>query len=255
MKINWGTGTDMTRIVYSGMAVAALLLAGTAPGLCQQYLYAPTAVSAGQQVDKKDGVLVEEVEVKKGDTLYGLSRRLNGRGMYYPQILLFNSLDDPNKIYPGNVLKIPVARNEQPETARQTSHKDAAAKPAAVTPASIELSTSDLKKPDAARDKKREVKKKTEPSSQKTESAEKRPVTSASGSYPAKVVQKQAPSAQAGSAASQKLFEQAVKAFRQDDFRLALELFDRFLAENPSSPLAPDASLFKAECYLKQSAL
>jgi TolA-binding protein len=53
----------------------------------------------------------------------------------------------------------------------------------------------------------------------------------------------------------QKIFEQALKAFRRDDFGGALELFDRFLADSPNSPLAADANLYRAECYLKQSGL
>lgn len=55
------------------------------------------------------------------------------------------------------------------------------------------------------------------------------------------------------SVADQKLFESAVKAYRQDDYRTALELFDRYLANNSGSPLAADAGLYKAECYLKLS--
>ncbi len=53
---------------------------------------------------------------------------------------------------------------------------------------------------------------------------------------------------------AQKLFETAVKAYRQDDCRTALELLDRYLADNSGSPLAADATLYKAECYLKLSA-
>ncbi len=52
---------------------------------------------------------------------------------------------------------------------------------------------------------------------------------------------------------AQKLFETAVKAYRQDDCRTALELLDRYLADNSGSPLAADATLYKAECYLKLS--
>jgi TolA-binding protein len=52
----------------------------------------------------------------------------------------------------------------------------------------------------------------------------------------------------------QKLFEAAVKSYRQDDCRTALEQFDRYLADNSGSPLAADANLYKAECYLKLSA-
>ena len=61
------------------------------------------------------------------------------------------------------------------------------------------------------------------------------------------------PAADGAAASEQMQFEQAMKAYRKDEYRTALRLFDRFLAEHPSSPLAADASLYKAECYLKQS--
>ena len=53
--------------------------------------------------------------------------------------------------------------------------------------------------------------------------------------------------------ASQKLFERAVNAYKLDDFGTALDLFERYLANNANSPLAADASLYKADCYLKLS--
>jgi TolA-binding protein len=114
------------------------------------------------------------------------------------------------------------------------------------TPAAIELSTSDLKKSDTIREKKREAKKKTDSGTAHAENAEKRSTTPVAGRYAAKVSQ-----SQPDAISSQKLFEQAVKAYRQEDYRSALGLFDRFLADNPSSALAPDASLYKAECYMK----
>ena len=58
----------------------------------------------------------------------------------------------------------------------------------------------------------------------------------------------------ADAASGHKLFEAAVKAYRQDDCRTALELLDRYLTDNSGSPLAADAQLYKAECYLKLSA-
>jgi LysM repeat protein len=250
------------------MAVMALLLAGATTGWCQQYfIYSPTAVSAGQQAEKKDGVLVQEVQVQKGDTLYGISRKFSGHGMYYPQILLFNELDDPNLIYPGNILKIPVTSKGQVEApavpvrkekkaaapARSDVPHQAARKGVPLKSASIELSTTELKKSDITREKKKEQKKKPEGAVEKADGVEKRSNPSATGRYAAKVVQEQSRAAHADSSAAQKVFEQAVKAYRQEDYRSALELFDRFLADNPSSLLAPDASLYKAECYLKQS--
>jgi hypothetical protein len=55
-------------------------------------------------------------------------------------------------------------------------------------------------------------------------------------------------------ASGQILFESAVKAYRLDDCHKALELLDRYLADHSGSPLAADATLYKADCFLKLSA-
>ncbi len=47
--------------------------------------------------------------VKSGDTLGGIAKALLGNAMRYPEIFEANKpmLTDPNKIYPGQVLRIP----------------------------------------------------------------------------------------------------------------------------------------------------
>jgi LysM repeat protein len=224
-----------------GIAVAASLLANIpSTGWCQNYyLYAPTSIDAPGSVQGKDGVLVQDVAVQKGDTLYGLSRKFSGRGSYYPQILLFNDIKDPNKIYPGEVFKVPVSHKtaENSPVVHDTTVAPAPAavsvpeqKPVAVaTPAPVK----EVKKMEVVRDKKHVTKEKTVAPSKKQTNADKQPTASTS--------------------AAQQTYENAVKAYRQDDCKTALELFDRFLNENPASPLAADASLYKAECYLKLS--
>ena len=247
-----------------GMVMATLLFVDVQFGWSQQqYLYSPAAVAAEGTTQSKDGILVQEVEVQRGDTLYRISRRFSGYGSYYPQILLFNDIKDPNKIYPGNVFRVPVARNRMPrpvDKARSygdrtghgvTTQQSVVAAPsgkktigqcittvttqqsvvAAPSGAPVaEVSTPDLKKADNTKDKKRAGK-------------ANKPVTT----------KKQSAGLAADATAGQKLFEQAVKAYRRDDCRAALESFDRFLAKNQSSPLAADASLYKADCYLRLS--
>lgn len=242
----------MTRYTF-GIAVAVFLLVDASSGWSQQYyLYSPAPLESAVNVQGKDGVLVQEVLVQKGDTLSGISHRFSGRGAYYSQILLFNDIKDPNKIYPGNVFRVPVSRqsvtgqaekvtghgrhNEEPRKTNASTVQKQLPVEASVAPFS-EISTQDLKKVDAGREKKRATKEKG------TDAAKK----------PAAVV-KQPAIASGDSAAGQKLFERAVNSYRQDDYRLALELFDKYLTENPASPLAADASLYKAECYLKLSA-
>jgi LysM repeat protein len=202
MKTSWGTGTDMTRRGL-GIAAALLLLGGATQGWCDQfYRYAPTATADGNHASGE--ILVREIQVQKGDTLYGLSRRFAGHGAYYPQILLFNDIKDPDKIYAGSTLRLPVTSTALPAPPAPVPQKAVAAPP----PVKVA--------PPATRH--------------------------AKAAAPAAV-----PSAPQG------LYEQAVGAYRRNDCPAAVELFDRFLAADPSSPLAADAALFKADCFLKQS--
>jgi LysM repeat protein len=52
---------------------------------------------------------------------------------------------------------------------------------------------------------------------------------------------------------SQRMYEQAIKAYRQDDCISALDLFGNFIATYPDLPQASDATLYKAECFMKLS--
>jgi LysM repeat protein len=217
-----------------GMVVMVALLAGATPGWSQQYyLYVPRPVAAEEKVQKKDGILVKEVEVRKGDTLYGISRRFSGRGSYYPQILLFNDIKNPNLIYTGHVLKIPVSRSAATERTVKPHLQSRAPLVPSVEPAAA-VPAGDVNK-GVAEDKKRDLKQKAAAPAGTQAKATEPPATPAAAS------------------SEQMLFERAIKAYQQDDIRTAVELFDRFLAEYPSSALAADASLYKAECYLKQS--
>ena len=254
MKIKSGTGTDMIRYAC-GMAVALLVLVDTPSGWSQQYVYSPTSVGAEGKSQGTDGILVQEVSVRKGDSLYKISRKFSGHGSYYPQILLFNDIKNPDKIYPGNVFKIPVPRNSASELGDTAPAKNVRAEmpageggapgsaaaasvpslPAvAPAPAAVPSVIPEPKKVDVGREsKKRVAKEKVAAPVKKQVIADKQHV--------------------AADANGQKLFEKGVKAYRQDDCKTALELFDRFLTENQTSPLAADASLYKAECYLKLS--
>jgi len=269
--------------------VAMLLLALASPVWSQQYLiYTPKIMAPDEQEQPKDGVLVREVPVKKGDTLYGLSRKFSGHGSYYSQILLFNDIKNPNLIYAGKTLKVPVSK-EQPREAGAGAPAKAAkagkpgesvAKTAETSGVAVrktvpqakekakpltELSLSDLKQLEHGKHKKKAARKKVAVhASKRTKSvraAAKQPeavvVGKRSGGEGQQSLQAvdntEAQPVVAQSETDQKLFEKAVRAYKQDDCRAALDLFDRFLAENPSSPMAADASLYKAECYLKLS--
>lgn len=237
-------------------------------------VYKPQAASPEQKVSTQEGILVTEIEVRKGDTLFGLSRKFNGRGMYFPQILLFNTIKNPNLIYPGNTLRIPLAQNSTydskpvdgrpadsshkllPSEEKKTSGTSAArstlrqtGNSSPVSPATTEISLSDLKTVGTGKNSiANRHKKKTALHAKDNKSHDSSAVTPPSSSLTA--LQKETAEAESG----RKLFESAVKAYRQDDCHKALELLERYLADHSGSPLAADATLYKADCFLKLSA-
>ena len=266
-------------------AVALLLCSLALPAWGQQYyLYEPKPVSSAAKREAGDGVLVKEVPVQSGDTLSGISRKFSGHGTYYPQILLFNNIKDPNLIYTGDTLKIPLPNGDVPETpapaknrrGKTLKHSAKPSKKVSVKTAkqlrkkhsvnagtvksgqsSTELSIGELKKLDGGKAKQRiQSGKSADAVVKKPAVADSQPehIQEKVAAPTQKKVEAVAPKASPSPAAGQQLFEKAVKAYRQDDYRAALELFDRYLTDNPNSPMAADASLYKAECYLKLSA-
>jgi len=245
--------------------------------LGQEYLlYAPQPVTPGQETPSQEGVLVKEIEIRRGDTLYGLSRKFSGHGKYYPQILLFNTIKNPDLIYAGNKLKVPLSHKEPHELTKSTrashKHKASSDKKAqlkaetepSVTPSTesspisgqkTEIPLSEIKGAGAGNNGAGRLKKKGAASAKKSESIEYPVVPDSSTPLPA-AQQSVPPSSPAVDSATsgQKLFEAAVKSYKRDDCRTALEQFDRYLADNSGSPLAADANLYKADCYLKLSA-
>jgi LysM repeat protein len=272
MKTNWGTGTDMTTGT-SRSTIVALLLCLAMPAWGEQYfLYAPQPATSGMKPSGQDGVLVQEIEVKRGDTLYGISRRFTGHGMYFPQILLFNSIKKPSLIYPGNILKVPVSQintdapevNVKEASGSLPKHKGSPLKKSHVKPPvqgsvnpsgtvapdsepALEQPANETSKTGTDRSRSGKIKKKRGTASKRNE-------LDGASTVPAPLQASHKSNSQSDTAVGQKLFEAAVKAYRRVDCRTALELLDRYLADNFTSPLAADANLYKAECFLKLSA-
>lgn len=73
-------------------------------------LYLPNPLDTAAPPLPAEGVLVKKITIKQGDTLAALSRQFSGKGSYYPQILLFNKIPDPNLIYAGHELLVPLSR-------------------------------------------------------------------------------------------------------------------------------------------------
>lgn len=233
----------------------------------QYYLYEPRPLAAEEKGGGKNGILTTELSIQKGDTLYDISRKFSGRGMYYPQILLFNKIKNPNMIYSGSTLRIPITRDQMVEKSASAKKRAAklekiekAAEPVAAEPASSnprvagkrgaapvsELSPHDLKALDELQQNRRVSIKKSAKRTHAIDSSKKLPVAGST-------VTEAKSSGQDATATARKQFESAIKAYKQNDFKGAIDMFDRYLANNSNSPLAADASLYKAECYLKLS--
>ncbi len=71
--------------------------------------------------------------IRRGDTLWQISRRVYGRGVRYSTIYLANQkqISDPNRIWPGQVFSVPVKTGEG-EKADMEAVADQKADPAAV---------------------------------------------------------------------------------------------------------------------------
>jgi TolA-binding protein len=108
MKTNLGTGTDMAL----GKTIAlVIILAGAvsqASAAEEYYLYKPEKVQSQSIPAPGTGILTKSIAIKKGDTLKKLSRRYSGRSSFFPQILLFNRIKNPDLIIAGALLQIPL---------------------------------------------------------------------------------------------------------------------------------------------------
>ena len=166
-------------------------------------LYAPTKVASGRQpASPAEGVLTRSVTVRPGDTLKRLSRRYGGRASYFPQILLFNQIGNPDLIRVGDRLLVPVARSEKSDRSRTRG------------------------KALGHHGRKRQV----------------RSHRDAHTRQPAA-----GPVANTGQAQ----FGRGVRAYKRGEYRRAIEIFDAFLARHADSPLAADATLYRADSYLR----
>lgn len=190
----------------SSLLLCSMLLFSYPPALAGDYvLYLPSQADTAVPPLPGAGVLVKKITITKGDTLSGLSRQYSGKASYFPQILLFNEIRNPNLIYAGKELLVPIS----------ATHKQSALRlPASVAPAKPSGSSRALRHKIAR--------------------------SSNSGK---KLVR----------SAERNLYEQSAALFAEGKYREALDGFSRFLREYPSSPLAPDATLYRGDCFLRLS--
>lgn len=207
-KMGGVNGAGLMPLSLSIVCVAflSLLLSPLAAAETSGYLlYLPADVAMGESTRQDNGVLVKKILVRPGDTLSRLSRRFSGKAYYYPQILLFNKIANPDRIYAGKELLVPVpshpsrTRPERSTAGRRSRVGGRNATPPAGT--ALQGKVKD---------------------------------TAASGRI---------------------LYEQAVSLYAGGKYREAVDVFSRFLLNYPESPLASDASLYRADCYLRLSEL
>ena len=75
----------------------------------QQASAEPPSVTAAP-LQSVDGAVI----IRRGDTLWRISRRVYGRGVRYSTIYLANQnqISDPDRIWPGQVFSVPVKTSE-----------------------------------------------------------------------------------------------------------------------------------------------
>jgi hypothetical protein len=200
------------------------------------------------QVLVKDGVSYREVIVQDGDTLFGISRRYSKEGASYAETLRFNDIEDPDQIVSGDIIRVPLSKKKKTEQLHQ-------AKPILATPPKHQTIVSAPQKPVPAKPAIPSPRAFSSNSSSRQKTNQPAIIKSPAETAPtpAKTIPEKQPTFTNHSTSGPELFEQAIKAYRSGDCHQALTLFNRFLAGHANEPLAADAHLFIADCYLRLS--
>jgi len=237
-------------------------------------LYTPKPAEKDQVPATPDeGILVRSVTVKRGDTLSNISHKYIGRASWYPQVLLFNSIENPDLIYTGDKLLVPVPseqaaaaekkgapekkhlKGEKRHGARHRAavrHK-AAAPPEAAQPESVKPQPA---KPQTAKRKAvkpsalpRETVKPeaTRPLTLKPEAVKQKPVKPEVFRVVRPEKTRPVATDEQGS------YQQAKLAYLKGDYQTALELFSEFRSKYPGSTFSADVALYQADCLLHLS--
>ena len=87
-----------------------------------QLAAAPPPETTAPKLQKVQGAVI----IRRGDSLWRISRRVYGRGMRYSTIYLANQeqISDPDRIWPGQVFRVP-DKTKEGETADMTKIGDA----------------------------------------------------------------------------------------------------------------------------------
>lgn len=157
-------------------------------------LYTPKPAAIEQAPAAPDqGVLVKTVTVKRGDTLAKLSRKHIGTASFFPQILVFNSIKNPDLIHTGDKLLVPLPAGRKVPRKKSKTNKAAKAEAA-----------------------------------------------------PSPVIRQAA-------SGEQESFQRAQRAYLDRDYPKAVVQLSQFLKKYPQSRFAADASLYRADSFLRMS--
>jgi LysM repeat protein len=106
------TGIDSLLLFWlpASFLLCLLLFLTCSPATAGEYLlYQPNPAESKVPPLPGEGVLVKKIIIKRGNTLSALSRHYSGKGSYFPQILLFNKIRNPDLIYAGQELLVPLS--------------------------------------------------------------------------------------------------------------------------------------------------
>ena len=202
-------------------------------------LYTPKPAEGEKAPASPDqGVLVRSVTVKRGDTLANLSRKYIGRGSWFPQVLVFNTIKNPDLILTGDKLLIPVPAGQEaaaeqkaaPERKHARGKKHHGGKRAHRGVAKQEPAEQAATSPEAPRHESHKHKIGMSRSA-RLKHARLRGTTSG----------------------EQENYLQAKLVYLSGDYQKSLDLFTDFLRKYPNSSSSADAALYRADCLLHLS--
>jgi len=213
------------------LTLSCLLTALAAPAASsgeEFLLYAPQPATGDQlPASPNEGVLVKKLTIKRGDTLSQLSRNHIGRASWFPQLLVFNSIKNPDLIYAGDKILVPVTTGQVPSAKR-----------------SVKGAKHHAKGTKRAKTKRHHgARRSSLPAS---------PVEPRS-SLARPVEQPQPAALQPVRSDEQQSYQHARQAYLAGQYQKAQDLFASFLRKFPNSALAPDASLYQADCFMHLS--
>lgn len=106
VKFDDGVATICGECVNEATRSSALLIAGNVKGVEKLIADDLTFPEPAEEEQEK----IEIYEIVSGDTLGGIAKRFYGKASLYTRIHAANKelIPDPNKIYPGQKIKIPM---------------------------------------------------------------------------------------------------------------------------------------------------